>query len=249
VPPPDLPEKPLETEFTPLDPAPAANRPDWLDAAAPVEVPTLAPARRAPLFPRRTATALLSPAVATRRPGAELDLPRIITGLARGDPTRDLPRLPVASLDRGLQLLLDVSEAMTPFREDLADLTQALERIVGRERCQVFEFPGDPRTATAWSPAGADQAWKPERGRPVVLATELGIGALPGARDRASTSAWLDFAREVRTAGCPLVAFVPLPPARWPVRLARQVTLIHWDPRTTAGAVRRLVGAGHEVPA
>ena len=249
APPPSLPEKPLETELTPLDPAPAAKRPDWLDTAAPVEGSTPTAMPRAPLFPRRTATALLSPAVATRRPGDAPDIPRIIAVLTRGDPMRDLPRLPVAGLDRGVQLLLDLSEAMTPFREDLADLTPALERIVGRERCQVFEFAGDPGGASAWDPAGVERAWKPERGRPVVLATDFGIGAPPAARDRAPTSAWLNFARQVRKAGCPLVAFVPLPPARWPVTLARRVTLIHWDPRTTAGAVRRLIGAGHEVPA
>lgn len=248
APPPDLPERALEADLTPLDPVPMAERPDWLDIPVPAEPPRPSPPRRAPLLPQRTAPALLSAAVATRRPGSEPDLQRLIAAFVRGDRVRELPRLPVARLDRGIQLLLDVSEAMTPFRDDLADLTQALERIVGQARCQVYEFAGDPASASGWDMTGVERRWRPEPGRPVVLATDFGIAAPPAARDRAPASAWLRFAATVRKAGCPVVAFAPLPPVRWPVRLARQMTLIHWDPRTTAGAVRRLVGAGHEVP-
>lgn len=248
APPPDLPERALEADLTPIDPVPMTDRPDWLDIRVPAEQPNPTHALRAPLFPLRTAPAVLSAAVAIRRPGSEPDLQRLIAAFVRGDRLRELPRLPVGRLDRGIQLLLDLSEAMTPFRDDLADLTQAMERIVGRSRCQVFEFAGDPATASGWDMAGIDHGWRPERGRPVVLATDFGIGAPPAARDRAPAATWLRFAGTVRKAGSPLIAFVPLPPARWPVRLARQITLIHWDPRTTAGAVRRLVGAGHEVP-
>jgi len=249
IPPLELPERALEAELTPLEPAVTAEPPEWLDVPLPAEQPSPTAARRAPLFPRRTAPAVLSAAVATRRPGSEPDLQRIIAGFTRGERMRDLPRLPVARLDRGIQLLLDVSEAMTPFRDDLTDLGDALERVVGRARCQVFEFAGDPAKASRWDEAGKERDWKAERGRPVVLATDFGIAAPPAARDRITHSGWLEFAAKVRKAGCPLMAFVPLPPSRWPVRLARQITLIHWDPRTTAGAVRRLVGAGHEIPA
>lgn len=248
VPPPELPERALEADLTPLVPATTAEPPDWLVVPLPAEQPRRTAARRASLFPQRTASAVLSAAVATRRAGNDPDLRRIIASFTRGERLRDLPRLPVARLDRGIQLLLDVSEAMTPFREDLADLSEALEGVVGRARCQVFEFAGDPAKAARWDGADAERNWKPERGRPVVLATEFGCAAPPAARDRITPSAWLDFAVTLRKADCPLIAFVPLPPARWPVRLARQITLIHWDPRTTAGAVRRLVGAGHGVP-
>lgn len=248
APPPDLPAAALQVELTPLDPATAPERPDWLDAAPEPEQQSVAAPRRAPLFPQRTATAVLSAAVATRKAGGELDAARLIAGLVRGERFRELPRLPMARLDQGIQLLLDLSEAMTPFRDDLADLTQALERVIGRARCQVFEFTGDPATALRWDATGIERSWQSERGRPVVLATDFGIGAPPAGRDRAPQSAWLAFAQQVRKAGCPLVAFVPLPPARWPIRLARQITLIHWDPRTTVGAVRRLVGSGHEIP-
>jgi hypothetical protein len=82
----------------------------------------------------------------------------------------------------------------------------------------------------------------------VVLATDFGVGAQPAARDRLSIPGWLRFARYVGRVGAPLIAFVPLPPARWPLPLARKIVLVHWDARTTVGTVRRLVGAGHELP-
>jgi hypothetical protein len=145
-------------------------------------------------------------------------------------------------------LLLDLGESMTPFRDDLADLAQSFALILGRTRCQVSEFNGDPGTAAGWDRTGPGRTWRPEPGRPVVLATDFGLGAPPTARVRGQSSAWQRFVRQVRSGGCPIVAFVPLPPGLWPLRLARDISLIHWDPRTRAGAVRRLVGAGHARP-
>lgn len=243
----DLPEETLESGFAPLPPLPEQDRPDWLDQPPAEDAIAPTPVPRLPLFPRGTAKGVLGAAVATRRPGAEPDIPRLIAALVRGHPLRDLPRKPAATLDQGVQLLLDVGEAMTPFLPDLDDLADALERLLGRERCEVFEFSADPARATAWSAGGKARPWRPRPGRPVVLATDFGLGPAALAAARVPPAAWTAFEQRVREAGNPLIAFVPLPPERWPLRLARRLTLIHWDPRTSAAAVKRAVGPGHEV--
>lgn len=204
------------------------------------------PPRRAPLFARLTTPGILCAAVATRHPGVDVDMERLLEGLVRGDVPRTLPFKPCPSLNQGIQLLLDASEYMTPFYPDLQDLQEGFRQLVGEHRCEVFEFSGDPAGAAAWSFAGTQRTWRPQAGRPIVLATNLGIGAPAASRDYAGPRAWRAFARMARRAGCPVVVFLPLTPARWPIALARRFTLIHWDPRTRAAAVRQLVGPGHE---
>jgi len=51
----------------------------------------------------------------------------------------------------------------------------------------------------------------------------------------------------VRRAGCPLVAFVPYAPRRWPRALRRAMTIVQWDRRTSAVTIRNLVGRAHQV--
>ena len=69
--------------------------------------------------------------------------------------------------------------------------------------------------------------------------TDLGIGGPMLDRERPRTADWLAFARCALEAGHVLVAFVPYEATRWPRRLLRVMTLVHWSERTTVGAVRR----------
>jgi hypothetical protein len=244
---PDLPREILETDWEALAPLETDPPPSWLEDMAPLPQEALAaPPRRAPLFTRLTTPGILGAAVATRRPGVDLDMERLVEGLVRGEVPRRLPFKPCPSLNQGIQLLLDASEYMTPFYPDLQDLQEGFRQLMGGHRCEVFEFAGDPAGAATWSLAGTRRSWRPQSGRPIVLATNLGIGAPAASGDYAGPRAWRAFARTACRAGCPVVVFLPLTPARWPIALARRFTLIHWDPRTRAAAVRRLVGPGHE---
>jgi hypothetical protein len=202
-----------------------------------------APARE-PLFHERTAPRLLSAAVSTRRPGPELDLEATIRVLATARPLRRLPRRPIPTLERGAQLLLDHSDAMTPFRADLTDLARQLAEVVGQAQCATYRFDRDPRSA-ARGPWPDSARWSPHRGTPVVVATDFGR-AIPGqALNLGLLAAWDDFVAHCAEADCPVIVFDPLGPDYWPRSLSRRLTLIHWSPATRATAIRHLVGPGH----
>lgn len=248
APPIDLPDEILETEMMPAatSRAPVA-RPTWLDQGPALEDAGLAPVRRVKLFPDRSVKGVLSAAVATRRAGPHPDIPRLIRAIVRGRVLNSLPLCSNASLHRGLQLLMDTSEAMTPFLQDLDDLAEALIGMAGRHNCELYEFRGDPSQAARWSADFRETPWRPVPGRPVVIASDLGIGAQTGALDRAEPSAWLHVAARARAAGVPVVAFVPYGRVRWRKTLSRRIQFVHWDPRTRASHITKLFGSGHEV--
>ena len=247
APPIELPEQVLDTELTPAEPLAPSERPEWLDEGTGLESSAAEAVPRAQLFPERSAKGVLTASVATRRAGPHPDIDRLIRAIVRGDVFRTLPYRQVPSVHRGLQLLMDTSESMTPFLEDLDDLARALLRIVGNDNCQLYQFEGNPHRAARWSQSFEEIPWRPIAGCPVVIATDFGIGARIAARDRVSPRSWLDFERRARAAGAPVVAFVPYGRERWPTALSRRIHLIHWDQRTRASHITKLFGCGHEV--
>jgi hypothetical protein len=203
--------------------------------------------RREPLFPRRTAPGVLGAAIATLRPGPRPDLERLIAHVVRGQPLREVPRLPVPSRSRGVQVLLDRNEALTPFFADQMDLAHAFRRVAGTPRCEVFEFLEDPATACAYSAADPSAAWRPQPGRPVVVVTDFGLGDSSGSAPRIPQRTWRRFAVLLKRYRCPLLAVVPRAPVEWPPWVERHFIALHWDPRTRAEHVRTWVGPGHRV--
>jgi len=249
-PPPPLPRERLAIRLTRIasvaegDRASRAAPPEIVDAPPLAERLPVAP--REPLFHERAAPHLLSAAASTRRPGPELDLEATLRMLVSARPLRRLPRRPIATLERGVQLLLDYASAMDPFREDLKDLARKFHDVVGPGRCAVFRFERDPRAA-ARGPWRDSPRWLPRRGTPAVVATDFGRSVPARTPDSSLLRAWDDFLGRCAEADCPVVVLDPLGPAFWPRNLSRRLTLIHWSPATRATAIRHLVGPGHEL--
>jgi hypothetical protein len=200
------------------------------------------------LLPPLARTAILAGALSMRAREGEVDLPEVVETLARGQPLKHLPRLPVPTLRRGIQLLVDVGEGMLPFARDRAELVEAIQHLVPRTELKMFV--GCPSRGSG-SGARSQKGWPrwrpPARGTPVVLLSDLGLGGPQLSLDRALSAEWLAFCARARRAGCPLVAFVPYERQRWPRPLARAMILVTWDRGTTAGQVRHAVGPGLEV--
>lgn len=74
--------------------------------------------------------------------------------------------------------------------------------------------------------------------------TDLGVPAVRLRERQASPEEWVEFAKYVRSMGCPLVALVPYPRTRVPEAVHRYMTVLPWDRRTSASRVRSLVGMG-----
>ncbi|MBL8291574.1 MAG: hypothetical protein JNN08_07050 [Bryobacterales bacterium] len=226
------------------NPAPA-----WLYSTEPLEPPAESHLKPAlplePLFSHRTARAILSGALATPSLSGPLDLAKVIEAVSRAEFLSTVPCQKLPTLVRGVQLLLDSGESMQPFAKDQSILRAALTSVVGRDRTEVVYFEGSPLRGTG---TGLKEDWAdyrvPAAATPVVLVTDLGIGRPPSSAAVADESEWLEFARFVARAQCPVAALVPYPTKRWPPALSRHMTIIQWDRTTTAASVRRSVGAG-----
>lgn len=236
----------LTSTLVPRPPAVAQSPPDWLQHAEP-EPPKQPRITRQPLLLKNRTAGLLKAAMAVRRPGRLLDMPRLIDQVVAGRPLLELPRLPVGSLEHGVDLLCDYGESMQPFYADLQDLGESLVRLLGSTNCRLFEYETDPGRAIAWSAADNPLPWRPKASRPLLLATDFGRGNPRGLRQRLRPAIWRAFLHRTRQAGVPVLACSPLPPATWPRWLGHDVKVIHWDPRTRASSVSRLIGSGHEI--
>ncbi|MCF1182438.1 hypothetical protein L0E83_03175 [Marichromatium gracile] len=222
------------SKLTPAEP----NRPDRLEtslAAFPPEAePELA---RASLLPERAARHVLSAALTTKRPGGDLDLSQLIDAVCRLEPLHKLPRQSEPTLDHGVQLLLDYSDAMLPFWRDLNQLTEQVREVVGAHTTQVYRFDGQPTQARDWTASYEPQPWRPD-GRPVLAATDLGSH---GEETTEPRSDWVKLAKDCARAGSPLILLNPWPEHYWPKTLPPNAILIHWGARTTAGMVRQAI--------
>jgi hypothetical protein len=187
-----------------------------------------------PLLRPQSKRAILSAALATNIPSG-IDIGRTIELLARCQPLERLPVRVRRSVRRGVQLLLDKGSGMAPFLADQGAMTEWIRNVIGAQRVQVASFIGSPKQGLLEGlHKRLDHAF-PAGGTPVVLLTDLGIARPPALDEAASVDEWLAFAQGARLAGCPVLAFVPYPPARWPRALRRAMTILQWDRALTAG--------------
>ncbi|HSN85472.1 MAG TPA: hypothetical protein VL025_01890, partial [Thermoanaerobaculia bacterium] len=228
--------------------------PGWLAEVDLLEEPGPAapPPEPDPLLLPGWVRSVLSGTLATLASEGPLDVERLVRGVARAAPVRRVPRRPWPTLARGVQVLVDRSETMSPFARDQSWLVAQIRAVAGRETTRVLFFDGLP----AWGAGtGSRRLWReyhpwhtPPPGTAVLLVSDLGMGpSLFGARSAGVTS-WRQFAEDLAHAGCPVVAFVPYGPGRWPRELRRALHLLHWDPRTSVHTVRREVGRGLRAP-
>lgn len=198
-----------------------------------------------PLFARRTARALLSTAIATQHEGTELDVERATVLLATKLRLDRIPYRQVATLRRGVQVLIDRTAAMNPFHHDVEYVVEDLARLFGRDQMEIGYFHDCPSRGLSFDHDPERDWWlPPARRAPVVILSDFGLTRIARV-DRSSVFEWLRFASDVRAAGCSLIGLVPLGPERWPPALAARVTFVHWSERTTARQIARARRESH----
>jgi hypothetical protein len=229
--------EPLPREAAPIPSAILDARPIRLEVAPSIRI------HRIPIFAPRTDRAILSAAVAVQSQSGQVDLDGIIERLVQLKFIDRLPRRPLPTLKYGVQLLLDRSESMLPYFDDLRSLETKLKQIAGRSRCWSRTFQGSPLSLQRF---GKDsQPFRLIDRVPILIATDFGIGAPLLSRDRARPGEWKRFARLARKRRCPVVALIPHKPRLWPDQAQADFLCIHWDRSTTAGDLRRVIGVGH----
>lgn len=218
--------------------------PAWLAEAAVLDFPSDEPAYAAtlpnlePLLAPTRTRAILSAAAATLTSDGPIDIEHVIAELAQRRLPAALPRLSVETLRRGVQILVDRSPSMQPFRRDADDLAARLRQIASQGFSEVLYFDEDPELVDDTWPVRDGRAHRmPPCGVPIILITDLRLRSLSEARLYARAP-WLRFAGAARRCRCPLLAFVPYPPHRWPSGLDGLITMLFWDRSTTVAWVR-----------
>jgi hypothetical protein len=215
---------------------------DWLTSVEPLPPGPLGRAHDpAPLFRPQWTRAILSASLSARRPYGAPDIARAVEAIARGQALKTLPRLPIMSMARGVQALLDVGEGMQPFSHDRAVLRRDLKRIVGDGSLDVLQCAGSPRKTRrddrgrAW--LDYETRFPPQLDACVLIVSDFGIGIGLGLAGGASPYTWAVLARRLARAGHRVVGFVPYPPARWPAVLSRAIDLVQWDRTASVGRI------------
>lgn len=199
------------------------------DATVPPFEPLLAPT-----FTR----AVVAEAMSTRAYDGPVDIARLARDLATQRPIHELPSLPVSTLRRGAQILVDRTASMQPFQADADELAARIQEVTSQGATRLLYFDEDPAIVDDSWPVGEGRTHElPPAGTPIVLITDLGIRGLRSGRSRARRH-WISFAIEASRHHCPVVAFVPYPPSRWPAGLDGLVMLVPWDRKTTIATAR-----------
>lgn len=237
----DTPKRRVQaTEAVALAPAnvPASPAGPVAAPALPAPPPVVAPA----IVATCRARALLAPLAASRIEGREIDIAALVARIAEQRPVPALPRLPAWTLQRGAQLLVDTGPALTPLREDVAQVCDELARAVGHGRLAVQRFAGAPTRRCGRGARSQWQAWKPPpAGTPVIVLSDLGTVCPDFDPDWAAPREWVAFARQARQAGCAVLALVPFPARRIHAAIRAQITVLPWSEWLDAGRVRRIL--------
>lgn len=201
---------------------------------------TSSPEPRKTLFSQQTARGLISATVMRQVPGQDLDIPQLIKATVRQQSLKKMPMLPRFSAHNGCQLILDYNEALMPWWDDMQSLILQFHQLLGEELCPVYEFENSPSDAVRWTENG-EIKWKPSAGKPVIVASDLGVIQPPRNFPRTGRAAWFEFEKICRRHNVPVVVLSPLLPQRCPKGLDRIISLIHWNPATTAAIIKRLI--------
>ncbi len=218
------------------------SRPEWWNRITVIEKQT-DPARIPPpdplLLPAWSRTTYMQTLSTTVLEG-RLDIRRLVDLVARLQAPRQIPRLPWHTMRNGVQILVDYGDAMMPFRDDQRRLVREVQALAGGSAFfEVFLFRGTPaRWARPLITRRGLPAYElPPPGAPILVLTDLGIGALAAGQSYVPPEEWQAFARSAAAVGCPTTAYVPYQPDRWPPLLRGEMSLVHWHhARGAAGA-------------
>ena len=242
----ELPQLILNSQLKALD-AVLDEVPDWLnqDNAFLADQKPQVKAARHNLFPDLTHRGILSATLQVQKRGKDVDIPRLIKHVTNGQIPKILPTRTAVTLERGCQLLLDYSDSMVPFWEDLTALADQVQNVLGKERVKIYEFDQNPAASQCWDNPLAAEPWQADNTRPVLVASDLRIN---GGRVRWPIGDnWRRFIDQCSQKQIPLIVLIPWRCEYWPEIRSSHPILVHWNPHTTATLIKKRVGAGHQI--
>jgi hypothetical protein len=222
---------------------PVIDAADRADSSAPRPIPLLGDVLPLPPAPSEEAASLLPPGLqrailaslsSREAPVGEVDVEVIVQLLAERAAIRSLPRRSTVTTGRGLQLLLDFGDGMLGFQRDRDEAWDAVTTVAGADGLEVLRFAGTPLDDPGAGP-GPRWTWvnyhAPGWGRPVLVISDLGTAATAQPRDLV-VNHWIETAKMLRLAGCPVTALVPAPAERVAPELKTAMGVVPWDRST-----------------
>lgn len=211
--------------------APQASVP--LPPSGPEDAPPSLPWK--PLFNPQWSRAMISTMARIRTPAGPPDVETLVNFAAERKPMFTMPATMLETAS-GVDVLLDIGDNMTVFSRDQESLLELIQRVQGAGCVSVLRFQGSPTRGVMSQLSFELQPYRPPpAGWPVVLLTDLGIGAGISA---APSYEWRQFAHLVHGAGCQLLALVPYPLARWPTGILSAMDVLQWDRGTSVRKIR-----------
>jgi hypothetical protein len=203
---------------------------------------TKPPPELTPLFRSSLMRSIYTHLLAIRSAEGQFDVKEIVTEVAQKKTLVHVPRLPVTSIARGAQILIDISDAMLPFRQDTREIESDIGDLFGTDSIRVMYFANNPMRGAGIGSRRRwrrySEAWPPLERTRILVITDLGIG-YSGSEVPSGVVEWLDFASYVSRRDCPLTFLTPYSANRWPPILAKRLKIIHWDPSTTSAIISR----------
>jgi hypothetical protein len=188
-----------------------------------------------PLLAPSSVEVILRTAVARSVDGGPIDTDMLVRTIARQKVVRIVPRLPVATLRFGAQVMVDLGRGMEPFAGDRRIVLRQLRRIISPDNLVVQYFSHAPLRGVSSRLNGRPTEYRPpDPGTRILLLSDLGLGGGPDDYRQGRREEWEEFADVAARNDCWVTALVPFPPGRWPAWLVRLFPLISWDRRTTA---------------
>lgn len=211
----------------------------------PVEGVHLQPLPHVPLLDPRRERAVVTALATVWALRGEVDIPLLVERCGRGVPLRSLPRQLRGAAAPEVEVLVDVSAGMAPFRRDAAAFVEAARRTLGRHAVTVRRFHDCPGRDAGLGADGDAVPTRTPTGTPLIVLTHLGLGGPVRDHGRSRASDWAAFARAAAHAGLPVVALVPWPLEEMPPQLRAAVPVVPWDrPTGPRDVFRALRGPG-----
>jgi hypothetical protein len=217
--------------------------PDWL-GAPPLDVDSGESSHAAlvkfePLFKREWTPGILRHALAVSANEGSVDVSALCSAVARMRPLRTMPRRSRRILRRGVQLLSDMGDGMTPYAGDQIHLIEQVTNLLGSALVQLAFFADTPFRVAGTRARRRVHYQPPEFGVPVLVVSDLGIAGRQRSDGRRQAQEWLEFGRLLRRRRSKLLLLVPYPRQRWPSPRVPDAHYIEWDRRSGVTSIFR----------
>jgi hypothetical protein len=232
--------KPIPAMIENLTEASSSPPPEWLgDVVLLSLAPDYTPAYRKPiptLFDPRRQRALVLALASRLLPGAEIDLPKVVAGLARLSLSERPPRHLRRSLRAGAVAVLDIGPSMQPFLQDIDAFATEFRAVIGESAADI-RYVRDPPPAGSFGADGLPSIWRPiPPGAPVVIVSDFGARRAGRGAPSPRPQAWSRFIAGLDRKA---VGVAPCSPSRIALEIRERIEIVEWSREAGLHQARR----------